>query len=355
MNGDDDPIADPDEIPPDIFSASAQGLGDILDDEGRDVLSEQETDDLRDWATDANLRSEEAEASEESVPAPAPPVDKARPSSSLASFGFSPWFLVGVLVVIAAGVAFWLAGGSDGDKIAVDTAGEIIDDDADTGSSPSTTAAQLPQGSGSDTAAPATSATAATPCAAAAEASSTMTFSSPDVGPSISGNYSQGTAYAFGFPTPRFEWTGVPAAATELMITIQKVDSNAGEAVLASTDLDADGWPVGGLRWSASDISPDLTSLPETAFTSGDVPDPALLMLLPEGVVERKTGSATVTIDDVPFDNKFIGPNRDGQVFLFTIYALCEPNVGDPLAYRPAWGRQNAIELAWFAASADGV
>lgn len=234
-------------------------------------------------------------------PDSATPSDDTHQTSPLTSFGFSPLFLLGVLVVLAAAVAFWLSGGSDGDNIAVDTAGEVVDeDDTDNGSSPS-------------------------------------------------------TSYAFGFPTPTFEWSGVPTATTELMITIQEVDSGQKAAVLASTDLDADGWPVGGLRWSASGISPGLSSQPESSFTSGSAPDAALLMSLPEGVVERKTGSAIVTIDDVPFDNKFIGPNRDGQVFLFTIYALCEPSVGDPLAYRPAWGRRNAVDLAWFAASADGL
>jgi len=292
-----------------------------------------------------------------SSPSPPPPSS----SSLLAPFSFSPWFLVGVLAVIAAGVAFWLAGGSDGDRIAVDTAGETVDNN--TNSSPSTSLAEPPQtslGSGSTTTAvvgatPASPQAGPTACAAAAEAPSTMTFSSPDVGPTISAEYSQRAAYAFGFPTPRFEWSGVPAAATELMITIQKVDNNQGEAVLASTDLDADGWPIGGVRWSASDISPSLTSLPESAFTSGDVPDPALLKLLPEGVVERTTGSAIVTIGDTQFDNKFIGPNHDGQVFLFTIYALCEPSVRSPVAYRPAWGRENAVDVAWFAAVADGL
>jgi hypothetical protein len=294
-----------------------------------------------------------------------------------------------IIVAVVIGGFLWFGGGSGGDEVTVDAVGGVAEEpptptvDAPAGAPVATTGQpSVATTSGSSDSSPVlvpTPTEGPSACEIAAEQPSTMTFSSPDVGPTMSVLYAMNRAYDLGFPTPGFEWSGVPEATTQLLITAQKLTSKDAEGILGgTTDLLADGWPVGDVRWAAT-IPSDFTSVPRTWFTSGDEPDPEkvqkhvdaaaeslaegeekttfddVAMSLPEGVVEREHAASTVQIDGEGVRNKFIGPANDGNVFLFTIFALCDPpdpREGDPRAYRPDWARPYAIDQAWFVATA---
>ena len=157
------------------------------------------------------------------------------------------------------------------------------------------------------------------------------------------------------------------------MITVQEINDDEAEGIANGTsDLVADGWPSAAVRWKAT-IPSILTSLDRTWFTGGGEPDDTKVAShddavnhfkdaareLPAGVVEWFHGSVIVQVGGEFVANKFAGPDGPGDVFLFTIFALCDPPevVFDPdnpdaRAYRPDWARPHAIDQAWFVATA---
>lgn len=191
-----------------------------------------------------------------------------------------------------------------------------------------------------------TPATTLTGCAAAAAAAKDhiMTFSSPDLpGGAIPERYAAYNSSASnGFPTPGFEFGNVPEGTTELAIVIQNVPEWAQDEVSAATDLWTTSVPPGSPYWILTGISPDATEVPSTATG----------VELPEGLIARdhNTYGAGTSADDMHY-NRFVGAHT-GELFLFTLFAICEPE-GD--WYDPAnlaWMRGWTIATTWFTARA---
>jgi phosphatidylethanolamine-binding protein (PEBP) family uncharacterized protein len=180
-------------------------------------------------------------------------------------------------------------------------------------------------------------------CAASAQAADhSMTFSSPDfadgtIPESWAGYYSEQN----GFPTPSFEIGGVPAGTTELAIVILNVPESAQDEVAGATELWTTSVPQGRPHWILTGISPDTATIPATAEGEG----------LPVGMVAQDHNSYGAGVPGNVEYNKFLGPHS-GEMFLFTLFAMCEPE-GD--WYSPsnlAWMRGWAIDRVWFTAEA---
>ena len=274
----------------------------------------------------------ELSANDRSGPTPSAPSQEAKPKKSRLQSGGLLTLAALILIVIF----IWLFGGgsTDGpDAVAVNTAPTVL----------VTEPAPTVPDSQAATSAPAAPVASAAPneCETAALRQHNLTFSSPDVGESIPDTFTQGEAYALGFPTPIFEWSGVPAEATEIAILVQRITNDRDRSLVTTTDLWHDEVPTGQTRWIVTGIDPQTTVLPSSN----------LAVPLPEGVIEQDHNSPIVTIDDVPYGNKFVGPNSTARDFLFTVFALCDPATGERDVYSAPWLHRHAISIAWFASS----
>ena len=166
-------------------------------------------------------------------------------SASALPFGWSSQWFWGVIVAVILGVVvggfLLFGGGPDAGEVAVDTPSQAVDaapapaadvpaadvpaadvPAADAGSSLESSSSGSSDGPASPAATPTDSQPDA--CEVAAGQVSTLSFKSPDVGPAISKLFWFSSAYDLGFPTPAFEWEGVPEATTLLLITVQEIN-----------------------------------------------------------------------------------------------------------------------------------
>jgi phosphatidylethanolamine-binding protein (PEBP) family uncharacterized protein len=181
-------------------------------------------------------------------------------------------------------------------------------------------------------------------CAAAAEAAqgSDMTFSSPEFGDgTIPESWAAFYSEENGFPTPSFEIGGVPEGTTELAIVIQNVAESARDEVASATDLWTTSVPPGNPHWILTGISPDTTLVPATVGGVG----------LADGMVAQDHNTYGAGTPGNLEYNKFLGPHP-GEVFLFTLFAMCEPEGDWYNPSNPAWMRGWAIDRTWFTAEA---
>ena len=170
------------------------------------------------------------------------PEHESAPASSWAfPFGWSVIAAAAFILAVAVGGFLLFGGGPDAGEVAVDTPSQAVDaapapaadvpaadvpaadvPAADAGSSLESSSSGSSDGPASPAATPTDSQPDA--CEVAAGQVSTLSFKSPDVGPAISKLFWFSSAYDLGFPTPAFEWEGVPEATTLLLITVQEIN-----------------------------------------------------------------------------------------------------------------------------------
>ena len=180
-------------------------------------------------------------------------------------------------------------------------------------------------------------------CAAAAQQDYDMQFSSVDVIDGIGEEFSQRAGEETGYQTPSFTWSGIPQAATELAIVMQWVPENRREDIVSATDLWETAEPAGSSRWVLRGIDPTSTGIDRTNLDTG----------LPEGTHEVDHTGGVVQIGGAPAANKFLGPDAPGRTYMFTLLALCDPELGTPFDESLGWFRRFAIDTTWFFADAE--
>ncbi len=191
---------------------------------------------------------------------------------------------------------------------------------------------------------PATTAAPASACDVAREQDHDMQFTSADVGDGIGEEFSQRAGFLNGFLTPEFSWSGVPDAATELAIAMQWVPEDRRDAVLAKTDHWDPDEPPGVSRWVIRGIDPTSTGIGRTDMDTG----------LPDGVIELDHTGGSVQIDGgAPMANTVLGPDAPGRTYMFTLFALCEPELGTPFDESLGWLRLFSVDTVWFFADAE--
>jgi len=191
-------------------------------------------------------------------------------------------------------------------------------------------------------------------CEAVREEQITLKLSSPDVEPVLPLSFAKGQREENDFPSPRLDWPpgreapSVPPEATELVILVMSFTDERAALYRADDDLwwdgvtpdNISGVPIGRVRWTLTGIKPTTTSLPRTTLSS----PPAATM------TEHFNSGTGTTLSGVDLSNKFIGADRSGETYLFTVFALCDPHAGDPEPdeYDPGWFRRHSIAIGWF-------
>jgi hypothetical protein len=242
----------------------------------------------------------------------------------------TPWGWIGGLILVATFGGFLMFGGGGGSS---SSSGSPSGDS----SSPSG-----PSSSGSSGSSAGIAATAGpTACELRRDEQLILDFSSPDIQPTISDEYFKSAGYPDGFPTPPFEWSTVPPETTEIAVLImdlsRKNPSDLEDPMLWWNDL-----PNGSLRWVLSGIDPSWTSLPRTSLDAG----------LPPNTVEESVTGMRVRVNGESVNNKFVGPDISGRLFMFAVFALCDRQAAPRDAYREGGLRRDSIAIGWFVAEA---
>ena len=188
-----------------------------------------------------------------------------------------------------------------------------------------------------------TTAAPADACTVAAQQDYDMQFSSVDVIDGIGEEFSQRAGAETGYQTPAFSWSGIPPAATELVIVMQWVPENRRDDIVTASDLWEETEPPGSSRWVLRGIDPTSTGIRRTSLDTG----------LPQGTQEIDHTGGRVEIGGQPALNKFLGPDGPGRTYMFTLLALCDPQLGTPFDESLGWFRRFAIATTWFFADAD--
>lgn len=243
----------------------------------------------------------------------------------------TPWGWVGGLILVATFGGFLMFGGGGGGTTSSDSP-------SSDSSSPSG-----PSSSGSADSSAVVAATAGpTACELRREEQVILDLSSPDIRPTIPDQYFKSAGYPDGFPTPPFEWSAVPPETTEIAVLImdlsRKNPSDLEDPMLWWNDL-----PNGSLRWVLSGIDPSWTSLPRTSLATG----------LPRNTVEESVTSMRVRVDGESVNNKFVGPDISGRLFMFAVFALCDREAAPRDAYREGGLQRDSIAIGWFVAEAQ--
>ena len=181
----------------------------------------------------------------------------------------------------------------------------------------------------------------ATECELAADAPSTLRLTSPDIQAEMPKRFDLAYVRQKSFPTPSFEWGGVPPATTELVIVVLTLVERGVEASMEETpDFLAGGLPNSQAVWVVGGIDPGTHALAATNATSP----------LPDRAVAHDHGAASVQIGDQMSESLFVGPSGFGETYLFAIFALCEGEGGIE-SYNAAWIAGRAIDVGWFTAA----
>lgn len=171
-----------------------------------------------------------------------------------------------------------------------------------------------------------------------------LELTSPDVQPSIPLAFSASIADAEGFPTPALMWSATPPETTEIVVFVTGIGDDSVEALRADPLLWWNGVPAGGIQWTLSGIAPGATSLARTSL--GSPP--------PSGTIEQPNNVQVVLVDGVEARNKFVGPSGAGQHRMWTVFALCDPEVtGERGDYRAEWLQAHSIAIGWFITTSD--
>jgi len=139
-----------------------------------------------------------------------------------------------------------------------------------------------------------------------------MAFLSPDAPDGFMGDeWFRTSLRERGWPSPSFEWSGVPDEATELAIVITTITPD--KRIEVESDPDSD-FRVGSPLFILTDIDPSVTSL-----------DSALGGAKIEGATLRDHGAANVELDGgVLVSDVYLGLDSTGEM-LFTLLAMCNP------------------------------
>lgn len=243
------------------------------------------------------------------------------------------WGRLALPIVLAGAVVAWIAFGGQGGEQPVET-GTTQGGAIAAGATDSTSASGV-----GEEATPTTLGS----CATAAAQPNSMTFASTEFG---DGRMAESWAAYYSeendFPTPSFEIGGVPEGTTELAIVIINVPEGAREEVANATELWTTSVPAGNVHWILTGISPDTTHIAAAVGGVG----------LPEGAIEQDHNSYGAGDPGDVHYNRFLGPHS-GEMFLFTLFAMCEPEGDWYSTGNPAWMRGWAIANTWFVAEAD--
>jgi hypothetical protein len=172
-----------------------------------------------------------------------------------------------------------------------------------------------------------------------------LNVTSPDVQPVIPLAFSASIAEAEGFPTPALMWSAAPPETTEIVVLVTGFNDESAAAYRGDPLL----WwsqpvPTGGVRWTLSGIDPGTTSLARTSLSS---PPPA-------GTIEQPFNVQAVTVDGERALNKLVGPAEPGEHRMWTVFALCDPEItGGRDDYRAEWLQQHSIATGWFITTSD--
>jgi hypothetical protein len=230
----------------------------------------------------------------------------------------------GALAVAIVAAAFVFLGGGDG---------------ADDGA-PEAAASGVP-------AAAAAGDTGAVGCATARDQQLILDLSSPDVQPAMPRSFAADSRDDSAFPSPQLDWSAVPPETTEIAIHVMSLLDERAEAYQADPNLWWEGTltvgtpagiPLGRTRWTVTGIDPAVTALPRTSLSRP----------LPAGITEQDRSGTGTSRDGVDLSNKFIGADSDGEYYLFTVFALCDPVAGEPDEYEPGWFQRHAVAIGWF-------
>jgi len=199
--------------------------------------------------------------------------------------------------------------------------------------------------SGGDTsggAAPGASAAAGDACEVAHGRQNIVQLTSPDVQPSIPRVTYVGDVAA-GFPSPRFEWSEMPAETTEIAILVQVLTRDRGVTYQEDDRLWWNQRPSGATVWLVTGIDASARSLPMTS----------LAVRPPGDAVERKHENGRRTVDDQVYVQQFwVNSNA---THLFTVFGLCDPPLaGTADDYNQVWLLRNAVAIGRFFSAIPG-
>jgi len=337
--------AEPPEVRPTGFAAGADEYATMITLPDGSQITERH--DVQGGTSTAQLQDrEKREVETEQLLEDYESSDGARTASTAGGAGISRRIVIGAGSAFAAAVAAGLIlfGGGDSDG----TGGSGGDSEASGSSSSSAAAAG---------AAAVAATTEGGACSTIRGQQLVLDFSSPDVQPTIPLFFAKGTRDENDFPSPQLDWSAVPPETLEIVVLVMSLLDERADRYRADADLwwdgvtpdNISGIPIGRVRWTLSGIDATTRSLAGTSLSSP--PPPGTTEHFNSGTgTTRGTGSARVDLD-----NKFIGPDRSGEWYLFTIFALCDPfeDGPEPDEWSAGWFKRHSIATGWFFAQAS--
>ena len=188
--------------------------------------------------------------------------------------------------------------------------------------------------------------TSANACTVVREQSLILELTGPDVQPTMPAFYAQWARDDNGFPSPQLNWSAVPPETTEIVILVMSLSDDRAALYGADADLwwgggsqdNISGIPIGATRWTLTGIDAAARSLARTSLSSPP----------PPGTTEHFLNGTGTRRGGVDLSNKFVGASRDGESYLFTVFALCDPTEGEPDDYGAGWFKRHSIATGWF-------